>query len=532
MLTRRGLLAATATGLAAPAIIRPGFAATPKNVLVMAKQIDDIVGAFDPADGYETTNTEVCGNVYRRIVLPDAHDPNKIVGDSAERWEVSKAGRILTFHIRPGMLFESGKPVTAEDAAFSLQRVVKLGKIPNFILTQFGYTKDNVDQLIVAKSDSVMEMNLPDVWATTFVLYCLSANCASVVEKATALAHEVNGDLGNAWLRTHSAGSGPYRLVDWQASEHIIVEANPHGAVKPHIPRIVIRHTAEASAQLLLLQKGDADIARDLTSDQLKSISEMPNYSFAKTSQLNCMYICMNMNVPQFQKVEVFEAVKWAINYDAIAKNITPEDWSVWQSLLPKGSPSSIPDRPYKKDVAKAKALLAKAGYPDGFSVTFDHFAKPPYREIAQAIQADLADVGIKVQLLAAEEKQVLGKMRSRQHQMLMNTWAPDYLDPNSNVQAFNSDPDDGDGAKMRLPAWRNHFVDKGLTDMTVSAAKELDAKKRNELYATIQREDLKRAPWLFLLQQAEIATMGKGVSGITIGVLPDFTRYAQIVKT
>jgi peptide/nickel transport system substrate-binding protein len=531
MLTRRTLLAATASGLAAPAIIRPGIAATPTNVVVMAKAIDDIIGAFDPADGYETTNTEVCGNVYRRIVLPDPHDTNKIIGDTAESWEVSKDGLVLTFQIRPGMVFESGRPVTAEDAAFSLQRVVKLGKVPNFILTQFGYTKDTVDELIVAKNDSVLELTLPTVYATTFVLYCLSANCASVVDKATTLANEVNGDLGNTWLRTHSAGSGPYRLIDWQASDHIILEANPHAAVKPRVPRIVMRHVTEPAAQLLMVQKGDVDIARDLTSDQLKAISENPNFSFARTGQLNCMYICMNMNVAQFQKVDVFEAIKWAIDYDAIAKNITPEDWSVAQALLPPGSPSSIPDRPFKKDTAKAKALLAKAGYPNGFSVTFDHFAKSPYRDVAQAVQANLAEVGIKVELLAGEEKQVVSKMRARQHQMLMSTWAPDYIDPNSNVQAFNSDADDADSAKMKLPAWRCHFVDKELTGLVVAAAKELNAKTRNEIYAKIQREDLQRAPWLFLLQQAEIATMRRGVSGMTIGVLPDFTRYAQIVK-
>ena len=532
MLTRRSLLVATTAGLAVPAIIRPAVSTTPKNTVVMAKAIDDIIGAFDPAEGYETTNSEVCGNIYRRIVLPDPHDANKIIGDTAESWEVSKDGLVITFHIRPGMLFESGKPVTAEDAAFSLQRVVKLSKMPNFILTQFGYTKDNVDKLIVAKSDAVLEMTLPTVEATTFVLYCLSANCASVIEKATALANEVNGDLGNAWLRTHSAGSGSYRLVEWEASDHIILEANPHAPVKPQVPRVIMRHVAEPAAQLLLVQKGDVDIARDLTSDQLKSIGEGTNYSFANTLQLNTMYLCMNMNLPQFQKVDVFEAVKWSIDYDDIAKNITPAVWSVWQSLLPKGSPASIPDRPFKKDIAKAKALLARAGYPNGFSVTLDHFAKSPYTEVAQAYQATLGEAGIKVQLLPGEEKQVVSKMRARQHQMLMSTWAPDYIDPNSNVQAFNSNADNSDNAKMRLPAWRCHFADKELTAMVADAAKELDAKKRIDMYAKIQREDLQRAPFLFLLQQAEIATMRKGVTGLTIGVLPDYTRYTQIVKT
>ena len=345
------------------------------------------------------------------------------------------------------------------------------------------------------------------------------------------MANEVNGDLGNAWLRTHSAGSGYYRLVEWQASDHIILEANPHAPVKPHVSRIVMRHVAEPASQLLLVQKGDVDIARDLTSDQLKSIGEGKNYNFADTLQLNLMYLCMNMNLPQFQKVDVFEAVKWSIDYDDIAKNITPAVWSVWQTVLPKGSPASVPDKPFKKDIAKAKALLAKAGYPNGFSVTLDHFAKSPYTDVAQAIQATLGEAGIKVQLLAGEEKQVVSKMRARQHQMLMSTWFPDYIDPNSNVQAFNSDPDDSDKAAMKLPAWRCHFADKELTDMVAAAAKELDAKKRADIYAKIQRIDLQRAPYFFLLQQAEIATMRKGVTGMTIGMLPDYARYLQIVK-
>ena len=532
MLTRRNLLAATTAGLAAPAIIRPAAAATPKNIVVMAKAIDDIIGAFDPGEGYETTNSEVCGNIYRRIVLPDPHDANKIVGDTADKWEVSKDGLVITFHIRPGMLFDSGKPVTAEDAAFSLQRVVKIGKTPQFILNQFGYTKDNVDKLIVAKSDSVLEMTLPSVQATTFVLYCLSANCASVVEKARALANEVNGDLGNAWLRTHSAGAGNYRLVEWQASDHIILEANPHAPVKPHIPRIVMRHVVEPAAQLLLVQKGDVDIARDLGADQLKTIGESPDFSFAKTEQLNAMYMALNMSLPQFQKVEVLQAIKCAIDYDAIAKNITPQVWDVWEAFLPKGSPAAISDRPYKKDTAKAKALLAKAGYPNGFEVTLDHFAKSPYAEVAQAMQANLAEAGIKVQLQAGEQKQVISKHRARQFQMLINTWAPDYVDPNSNAQAFCSNADDFDKTTLKIPAWRGHFVNKELTEDVVIAAKELDAKKRSDLYAKMQRELLAIAPFVYILQQAEIATMRKGVTGLTIGLLPDYTRYTQIVKT
>jgi peptide/nickel transport system substrate-binding protein len=294
MLTRRTLLATSAAGLAAPAVVDTADAATPKNVVVQAKGIDDIIGAFDPAESYEYTDNEVCGNMYRKLITPDPLDADKLVGDLAEKWEVSKDGLTFTFQIRKGVLFDSGKLLTAEDAAFSLQRVIKLNKTPAFILSQFGWNADNVEKMITAKGENVLEVKLPEAQASTFVLYCLSATVGCVVEKAVVMANQTNGDLGNAWLKSHSAGAGSYRLVDWAATDKIILEANPHTAVKPHISRTIIRHTAEPAAQLLLVQKGDADIARDLNADQLKSIQKNPDFTFAKSNQLTSMYVGCN----------------------------------------------------------------------------------------------------------------------------------------------------------------------------------------------------------------------------------------------
>lgn len=529
-LRRRELLAATAAGMAVSASPR-GQAATPPNILVMAAAIDGIVGAFDPAESYEVPNNEACGNIYRKLIIPDPADANKLIGDLAESWTVSPDGLVLTFQLRPGVKFDSGNVLTAEDAAFSLQRVVKLNKTPGFILTQFGWTADNVETMVRATGPATLQLTLPTLQATTFVLYCLSATVGCVVEKSRVLANQANNDLGNAWLKTHSAGSGSYRLVDWQASDHIILEANPHAAVKPHIPRVVIRHVSEPSAQLLLLQKGDADIARNLTADQLKGIAANPDFAISSINQLTSLYIGLNGSLPQFRKVEVRQAIKMAIDYDAIANNITPNAWNVWQTFLPKGSPGAIDERPFKRDLAQAKALMAAGGYPDGFEVVMDYFSRSPYAEIAAAIQANLAAIGIKVQLLAGESKQVTTKMRSRQHQMTLMVWFPDYLDPNSNTQAFNANPDDSDTGKLKLPAWRCHFFDPALTEAVERGVKELDPAKRLAIYAQMQRDSMARSPFVFLLQNADIATMRKGVSGIQLGLMPDYTSYAGIVK-
>jgi len=530
VLTRRHLLSATAASPLLLAIPHGASAATPKGVVVMAKQIDDVI-SFDPAEAYEFTNNEVNGNVYRRLVAPDHADTSKVVGDAAASWTVSPDGAVFVFKLKPDVTFASGKPLTAEDAAFSMQRVVKLNKTPSFIITQFGFTKDNVDQMIVAKDPTTLEMTLPKPAAPSFVLFCLSAAVGSIVEKSTVMQHDVGGDLGNAWLKGHSAGAGAYQLTEWVASDHITIDANPHSGIPVGARRIAIRHVSDPSAQLLMLQKGDADIARDLTPDLITKVKAEKAYTVTSSGQGASLYIAMNQTMPELQKPQVHQAIKWAIDYDAIAKNITPNQWVVAQGFLPPGLPGAMTDKPFHKDVAKAKALLAEAGLPDGFSVTMDYISQAPYGDIAQAVQADLAAIGIKVSLLPGEQKQVISKTRARTHQLAMLKWGTDYFDPNSNSQAFCENPDDSDNSKLKILAWRSHYVDKDLNDMSQAAARELDGTKRIKMYQDMQKIFAQRAPFAMMLQQIAAAALGKGVSGFTIGPLPDFTKFSDIKK-
>lgn len=535
MVTRRALLGSTAAAAAVAGLASfgaaPAFAGTPRNMAVMVKQIDDMV-SLDPGESYEFTDNEVDANCYGKLVTPDPADGTKIVGDLAKSWEVSPDGLTFTFHLRQDKHFASGNPVTAEDAAYSFSRVVKMNKAPAFIITQFGFTPDNVDKLITATDAHTLVMKLPERKATSFVLYCLSANVGCVVEKAVAEAHAQNGDFGNAWLKTNSAGSGPYKLTSWVASDHILLDVNPHFKPAPAMRRIAIRHVADPSAQLLLLQKGDADIARDLTADQLKTVGTNPAYHLVSSGQAVSLYIAMNEDVPELAKPEVHQAIKWAIGYDAIAQNITPHTWSVDQSFLPKGLPGALTEQPFHKDTAKAKALLAQAGLPNGFSVTMDYISESPYSEIAEAVQADLAAVGIKLTLLPGEQKQVITKTRARTHQLAMLVWSSDYFDPNSNAQGFCANPDDSNNSPLKILAWRSHFVDKQLTDDAAAATTELDPAKRIAIYQGMQRRFWQVAPFALVLQKNSVATLRRNVSGLLIGPLPDFTLYRGITKS
>jgi peptide/nickel transport system substrate-binding protein len=167
----------------------------------------------------------------------------------------------------------------------------------------------------------------------------------------------------------------------------------------------------------------------------------------------------------------------------------------------------------------------------NGFTVTLDYVSQPPASDIAQKVQADLAEIGIKLTLVGGEQKQVVTKTRARQHQLAMLVWGTDYFDPNSNAQAFCANPDDSDNSKLKILAWRSHFVDKELTDMVDAAAKELDGAKRIAMYQKMQRLSQERSPFAMMLQQVSTAVLGKGVSGFVIGPIPDYTKYGDIKK-
>ncbi|RYY05809.1 MAG: hypothetical protein EON55_24945 [Alphaproteobacteria bacterium] len=290
-------------------------------------------------------------------------------------------------------------------------------------------------------------------------------------------------------------------------------------------------HRPDSSAQLLALQKGDVDIARNLSPEQIKTIEANGDYSLVKGTKASVLYLAMNQNHPNLSKPQVRQAIKWALDYKSIATNITPNIFVEQQAFLPKGLPGSLTDKPFSKNVEKAKALMKEAGLENGFEVTLDTQNVSPYADIAQALQANLAAIGIKVNLLPAEFRQVITKTRARKHELALLRWGSDYMDPNSNAQTFCENVDNGEDAKDRTLAWRSSWQNKELTDRAIAAVREQDADKRVRAYERLQGDLQEVGPFAVLLQQVEIAALRKGVTGLEIGPLSDSTRYVDISK-
>ncbi len=519
---------------AAALLVSGGIAAadTPHDTVVMGKSIDDII-SLDPAESFEYSGNEVVANIYDRLIGFDFKDVSKLHGELAESWSVADDGKTYTFKMRPGVKFQSGNPVTAEDAAFSLQRAIILNKTPAFILQQFGFTKDNAKQLIRATDPMTLTIVTEKQVAPTFFYYCLTAMVASIVDEKTVMQHQKDGDMGNAWLKTaNSAGSGAFTLRGWKPAESYTVEANPnwfHGA--PSVKRVVVRHMTEAASQRLQLEKGDIDIARELDADALKALSANANVRIESGPKASIFYISFNQKNQYLKKPEVVEALKWLIDYDSIQKNIVPTRYTVHQNFLPMGILGALPDKPYKFDLAKGKELLAKAGLPNGFEVTMDVRSTSPNPEIAQAIQQTWAQAGIKLTLIPGDGKQTLTKYRARQHDIYEGLWGSDYQDPNSNAQGFASNPNNADDSQNKTLAWRNAWDIPDLTKQVDAAVLERDAAKRQAMYEAMERDFVKRAPFAILFQETETIASRANVTGFVNGPSFDADLYYALKK-
>jgi peptide/nickel transport system substrate-binding protein len=358
--------AAIAVVLAAGA---PAFAETPADTLVEAFAIDDII-SMDPGEAFEFSTAEMTGNSYSMLVRLDMSDTSKVVGDLAESWSVSDDGLTYTFKLKPGLKFASGNPITAEDVAWSFERVVKLDKSPAFIINQFGLNGDNVTEKAKAVDATTFVFTVDKAYSPSFVLNCLTATVGSVVDKKLVLEHvatvtpsdeyKYDNDFGNGWLKTGYAGSGPFKMREWRANEVVILERNDnYYGEKAKLARVIYRHMKESSGQRLALEAGDIDVARNLEPNDLDAIKKNAELATTSAPKGTVYYISLNQKNPNLAKPEVREAFKYLVDYDAIGSTLIKGIGEIHQTFLPKGVLGELDENPYKLDVAKAKELLA-----------------------------------------------------------------------------------------------------------------------------------------------------------------------------
>lgn len=499
----------------------PAQAATPPDSLVMAWNIDAI-STWDPAQIGEVVTSEIYANTCDSLVDFDVKDETQLAPALAKSWEVSEDRKTLTFHLQDNLKFADGTPASAGDLAWSMQRVVKLGYGNAAQITEYGFTKENVDIRITAPDDKTLVMTLDKPYPTNLVLQAIAANnVSSLINRKLVEKEAIDGDLGHKYLTTHTACVGPYQLARWNAGEGVMLQATPgYWGKAPALKRVLIRHVAETGTQRLLLTQGDVDIARDLSADDLKALDEGGKIAVEKVLKPQLFFWSFNNEDPIFKNEKVRLAMRYLIDYDGLAKNVMPYLGVPRASFVQIGAFGALDEKagqPFKLDTEKAKQLLSEAGYPNGFTASVIFGTLPHSAPIAQSIQQNAAKIGVKLNLERMANAQLFSRARGREFQSAMMAWQTSVPDAYGNASRLVFNPDNRKEARAtQYPSWRAAYYDPAMNQKVDAALLEPDDAKRSEMYGELQRDVMEKGPMAIMFQMYNSAGVSPTVKNWT----------------
>ncbi|MGO7180796.1 ABC transporter substrate-binding protein [Rhizobium brockwellii] len=412
---------------------------TPKQGGDIVVTYKDDITTLDPAIGYDWVNWSMIKSLYSRLMDYAPGTPNP-VPSLAESFTVSPDGLTYTFKLHKGVKFSNGRELVASDVKYSIERAVDpktQGPGAGF----FGAIKGFEDETggktttlsgIETPDDSTVIFNLSRPDAT--FLHVLAINFASVVPKEAVEA--AAGDFGKK-----PVGSGTFILKEWTIGQQLVFERNKDYFVKgvPYIDSFKVEVGQEPLVALLRLQKGEVDIAGDgIPPAKFLEIKNSADGAqmIVDGEQLHTGYITLNTKVKPFDNVKVRQALNMAINKERITRILNGRATPANQPLPPLMPGYDKAFTGYAYDVAKAKALLAEAGYPGGFETVLYSTNTDPQPRIAQAIQQDLAAVGVKAEVRALAQANVIAAGGTEGEAPMIwsggMAWIADFPDPSN----------------------------------------------------------------------------------------------------
>jgi len=507
-----------------------GFAQTPKDVLIIGMSHEPIID-FEPARVYEFEGGFVLEQVYDQLVnfVGGKEAFEKIVPGLAESWEVSEDGLTWIFHIRRGVKFHSGNPVTADAVVFSLRRSLTLAYPPIWIIQQFVPNPDMVQKIDDYTVAITMNQRVGEMLMAAVLGY---QGIGSIVDPAVVQAHATSDDpYATKWLAEHDAGSGPFILKEWIRRDRIVLEAFPdYWRGKPALRQVIIKDIPDPASQKLALERGDIDVAWNLLPEMIADLKAKGQMNIIETPSWSFHYLAMNVGYGPLGNVKVRQAIRWAIDYDAITKGILGGAAVKCHTFVPIGMFGHL-DLYYYQDLEKARELMREAGYENGFSVELLTRTDPPFPDVAAQIKEDLKKINIDVKVTVMTYSELLKIYRAQQHQMVLVRWGVDYADPSAQATPFAHCETTGPEAKVKQLAWRNKYIS-GVTAWVEQAAGELDARKREIMYKAIQAIVMEEGPYAILYSPLTQIAARKVVQGLEIPPMWYYTELFSVSKT
>lgn len=362
---------------AQPSPTDAGPPAQPTGVLRVANPGEP--NFIDPANALEITEWSMIRNVYDGLVEWN-EDYTELVPALAVSWEVNDDASEWTFQLREGVTFHDSEAFDAAAAKTSLEYYQD---------KTWGFTLENLDSIEVVESHLLVvtfSAPSPDFLRNQVLIRMISPKL-----------------IADAAVGTTAAGTGPYRLAEWNQGREMILEpADEYWGDGPYLERIELRSISDTTTAINALTAGDIDVVMKLPPPQLEGLAANQEIDLHTKESWIEGHLVFRCDVPPLDDVRVRQAIAYALDRGAVVEHVLEGEAVVGASPMPPETYGVVtPETSYERDLDRARGLLAEAGYPDGLDLTMSVFAgiRVMGEEVSQAIVGQLAEAGINVEL-------------------------------------------------------------------------------------------------------------------------------------
>lgn len=487
---------------------------------------------FDSAQYTGGQTFDAAGHAMFNRLVEFEHGSTKIIPGLAEAWTVSPDGKEYTFKLRKGVKFHTtewfkpSRDFTADDVVFTFSRMIdKNYPFNKAYPAEFPYASDtglDANITAVTKVDAnTVKFTLKDPDADLLAKIAMPFASVLSAEFADKLVKEGKANM----INQQPVGTGPFILKRYQKDAQIRYVANKQywrkGAVK--VDNLIFAITTDPSVRYQKMKAGECQIMSYPKPSDLAAMKTDPALKVIAAPGFNIGYVSYNTEKPQLAKKEVRQALDMAINRKAIIDAVYQGQGQEASNPFPSSLWSynkSLKNAPY--DVAKAKALLAKAGYPNGFDISL--WAMPvqrPYNPnaklMAEMIQADWAKIGVNAKITTYEWGEYLKRMKNGEHDTGLIGWTGDYASPDNFLGVLLTCEAVGGSNYSR-------YCSKEFDALVLKARKSTDLKERTALYSKAQEVFKKDLPWTTIAHSVVNQPMRKEVNGFKISPFGDYS--------
>lgn len=459
---------------------------------------------------------EVPFNIFDRLVdvEVDADGNSKIVPSLAESWDISDDGLEYTFHLRQGVKFHNGNDFTAEDVAYTFHRMLT---VEGGVNTEFIDQIKGADELLAGETDTLEGVEVVDDYTIKVTLKEPFAGfLASISSPGVSIydseATEAAGDQFGMDPAV-TVGTGPFEFSSWSFNNQLVLTRNEdYWKGASGLPGVVIKIIPDTETQSMMFESGELDILDlDYAADSVDRFTETYPDQIVQGPRVGIVYFTMNFNKEPFQDVRVRKAVQMSIDRQAILDALYGGRGQVEQGIFPHGLIGFNPDQEeIKYDPEAAKALLAEAGYADGFDmeIAADSSASDTMTMALEIVSDQLAEVGIRAEIKNYDESTWLETRKSGELGSFMSTWSADYNDPDNFIYTFF-----GNEEKTRIRSI--NYPDTEVMEHVAKARTIVNEDERLAEYKALEEKLIHEdAAWVPMFSRLHLFAVSKRVQG------------------